>query len=160
MKVSGGRSLALGVRVWLAAAMVLVAAALGWGTLEVRRLRTEMSRLQSERAEREPPAVLFVLTPGPTRDGSALKKLVIPPGSPVRLQLDLESRGRYDGFRVSVATFEGGEVWSQDLGPGAPPVVELPADVLAARDYLARVPSRVGGGAYQDLGSFPVRIVR
>ena len=158
-------------RLALFAAGILLALGASWLGLETLRLRSRLSRVEAERAELErrfagqpSPAqapLSFVLTPGLTRAAAGPQKLVIPPGAPVRLQLDLKSPGRYPGYRVIIRTPEGEEIWGQDLPLAEPALaMELPPGLLVPRDYLVRLQGRTSRGTYEDLASFAFRVVR
>jgi hypothetical protein len=149
---------------------------------ELERERKARAQLEQELAKQargtpEPaqspqagPAFLsFLLTPGLARDVDGLKRLSIPPGAGwLRLQLDLKSRGEYQGYRAALRqeTPEGPELWSQDLprpksvASGRAVLLSLPAKLLPPGDYVVILKGRTEGGEMEEIDEYYFSIVR
>jgi hypothetical protein len=145
-------------RLALVATFAALALAAVWLQAQRSGLRREVSRLQADLERKvSPPTVSFVLTPGLVRDvAAAPRRLVIPPDSRVRLELELRPATPYSRYRVFVRTPEGEEVWSQEVSA---PVVELPPGILRPGDYVVSVQGVTAGGEALPLPSYSFRAV-
>lgn len=135
--------------------------------------------LQRERKERQsstpataapttsaPVMTSFVLIPRLTRDQGEAKRLIILPGvSLVQFQLSLSKRDEYGSYRAVLHTASGDEVWSQigikahRQGSGKTVLLQIPARLLARRDYVLTLSGVTASGEVEDLNDYSFRVV-
>jgi uncharacterized coiled-coil protein SlyX len=113
-----------------------------------------------------PAIVSFVLSPGLVRSGGPSNRLVIPAGARrVRLRLELESAD-YRSYRATLQTAEGDQVWSrgglkaQETAAGQTISVNIPAHILAARDYILSLTGTTSQGTTERAGDYAFRVVK
>lgn len=113
----------------------------------------------------EPALVAFTLTPGVVRDLGEANTLRIPAEAKlVRLEVEHEDES-YQRYRAVLRTVACREVWRQTglrpRRPGTPTVVlVLPARLLRTDDYILSLSGANAGGAFEDVGDFPIRVKR
>lgn len=108
----------------------------------------------------------FVLIPRLTRDQGEAKRLIILPGvSLVQFQLSLSKRDEYGSYRAVLRTASGDEVWSQigikahRQGSGKTVLLQIPARLLARRDYVLTLSGVTASGEVEDLNDYSFRVV-
>lgn len=114
-----------------------------------------------------PAIASFVLSPGLTRDVWETNKLVIPRGTQlVRLQLNIESSGKYKTYRASLQRVGAGEVWRHTFPRSRETLskealsVKLPASLFPGGDYLLTLTAETATGETEVVGDYPFTIVR
>ncbi len=99
----------------------------------------------------------FILLPGLIRDVDGPKRLLIPPGiNSLRLQLDLKKPGDYRGYRATLQTLDGAELWNRDLPrrSGRAVIVSLPAGLTPPGDYVITLKGRTAGGRLEEIDEY------
>jgi negative regulator of sigma E activity len=105
------------------------------------------------------------LTPGMTRGGDELERVIVPADAPlVRLRLDLGIDDS-ESYRVALLDSEGDELWMQtkldgtELDARAAVEVTLPASLLKVGDYSIRLSGADVAGEVEHLGSYSFRVL-
>ena len=130
--------------------------------LRVDRLRDELEnarRQQAQVKERSAPAfVVLALTPGLARDpASAPKRLAMQPGTEsVQVDLTLRSSAEYAGYRATLRTADGSEVWKSGNLRAAGRIVRcnLPARLLRPGDYELLLEGITPGRTFDEAGDY------
>lgn len=129
----------------------------------VQDLEARVQSLQAERpvAARAGLMVAAFLTPGSVRGASETVSIVIPrKAQSLRLQLDLEEKGRYTSYRVRVQTAGGRLVWGETgLKPrtgdrGTMLEVVVPAALIPAGEYEIALFGVRGEAQPEETGSY------
>jgi hypothetical protein len=107
--------------------------------------------------------VTLTLASGLTRDGGAVKKVVLAADvSRLRLVLPLREAATPGTYRVAIVSAEGREVWGSDLGLRGIAthelVVEAPAGAIPEGDYEVTVTAREHGTG--EIAAFTFRLLR
>jgi len=125
----------------LVAAMVLVAAAVGYLAMEQRKQPAVATTAPTQAAPatpRKPVVFSVLLSPGALRGGEKIRQVAIPPGTDVaQLQLDLEN-DRHPSYSAVLKTVSGATVWEgSDLAPAPDGSVScsVPATALKPASY-------------------------
>ena len=117
----------------------------------------------TETPEPEPPPVMLALALSSTR-GAADRQLVIPARARrVILSIDLEGETSFSAFRATLTGAGGTTAWTANrLAPDRSGVLTLrvPAATLMAGSYRLAIGGIGADGQAEDLGTFPLQIVR
>jgi hypothetical protein len=112
-----------------------------------------------------PAIASFVLTPRLTRAGEANALRLEATTALVRLQLSLEA-DLHPRYRPVLTTVAGEVVWNQQAVPpratsdGPVVVIDLPATLLANRDYVLTLSGERPGAAPEEVAAYTFRIAR
>jgi hypothetical protein len=135
-----------------------------------RQLEGERRRVESlvpERGRADGPLVAsFLLTPRLVRGGADTNVVRVTSATAlVRLQLELEA-ATHPRYRPVLETVGGEQVWSQAAVPanvpsGTPIVtIELPASLLANRDYVLTLHGEDPAGKREEVAAYAFRVAR
>jgi hypothetical protein len=124
---------------------------------------------QGGTTEREPPTAIatYVFPYNPVRSpGEKGPPLVISAGQKtVQLQIDL-GRTSYPGYRVSLQTVEGTEMWgtvirkARHTKAGNSITVRLPATIFTRQNYILSVTPSPANGQTESIADYSFRVVR
>jgi hypothetical protein len=126
---------------------------------QLTRERARSAGLENQLAQNRPAPMLgFILSPGLVRGADGQRPLRIPADAgTVRLQFDVKRTDGYKTYRAEIQTLDGTRVFSQD---SPAPVIEIPARVLAADDYVVALKGITTSGATEGLGEYYFTVVR
>ena len=111
--------------------------------------------------------VAFVLSPGMVRSTDEPTRLVVPKEvDKVKLQLDVETAGDHQSYRVELRTVGGQLVWSQDMlqarttNWGKVVVFLIPSSVLAAGEHELTLRGLIGRGKFEDSSYYYFSVIK
>jgi hypothetical protein len=133
------------------------------------QLEQELAGQQAQAArDRQPPPsasssfLSFALSPGLVRSADGPQRLLVPVHvNLLKLQLALNRGGDYRGYRVTLQTLDGAEVWSRDiLRAGRSLVVNLPAKLAPPGDYVIALKGRTAAGEMEEIDEYFFTVVK